>query len=330
MTGDQDQGRSGPKDQPKSLSLSSRKRGASLERQANARDLQITEIRGSANVAASAEPESCSDVKLDPAFVSILKKKVHLLVDTENTLSRSLERIKHLEEQQQQRTVPKGLKIKSVKAKSKSEDLQKKFDDIIQEAELKLLDATLESLRREVHETESSITSSKDDLKTTIDRWRSSFPLKDEKSTSKADLLAERADKFVDDFYFHLTAHNTSKSLQESLTKEEKAKKRHVGMETEFAVTEESIRDIVKAEVQRLGSEQGAQNSRRGRSRRKDSTAGNVNKTPQKRGSSSKKRNPRKRSRSTGRRNQQRSQSSNNRRVSLPKNGRGKGAGHGT
>ena len=86
----------------------------------------------------------------------------------------------------QQKTVPKGLKIKPVKAKSKSEDLQKKFDNILHEAELKLLDVTLESLRKEVLETEQSVAHCKEDIKATIDRWRS-FPLKDKKSTRKAD-----------------------------------------------------------------------------------------------------------------------------------------------
>lgn len=75
------------------------------------------------------------------AFASILKKKVYLLVDTDNALSQYRRRIKHLEEQIQQNTVPKGLKIKPVKAKSKSEDLQKKFKDILHQAELKLLEA---------------------------------------------------------------------------------------------------------------------------------------------------------------------------------------------
>ena len=79
-------------------------------------------------------------------------------MDTENVLSQSHRRIKHLEEQFQQNTVPKGLKIKPVKAKSKSEDLQKKFDDILHEAELKrLLGVTLESLHKDVLETEHSV-----------------------------------------------------------------------------------------------------------------------------------------------------------------------------
>ena len=195
-------------------------------------------------------------------------------MDTENALSQSHRRIKHLEEQFQQNTVPKGLKIKPVKAKSKSEDLQKKFDDILHEAGLKLLlGVTLESLCKDVLETEHSIARCKEDINATIGRWRTSFPLKDKKSTEKADLLVKYANKFVDDFYFQCTANKTSKALKDALSKEEKDKTQP-GMETEFTLTEESVRDIVKAEVQSLSSQKGPQNSR-DRSRRRDNTAPN-------------------------------------------------------
>ena len=331
--GDQDQGRSGLKEQNKPLSLNKKSREVSLERQASARESQIAELR-SVEVAPSAKPtESPPDVKLDSAFASILKKKVYLLVDTENALSQSHRRIKHLEEQFQQNTVPKGLKIKPVKAKSKSEDLQKKFDDILHKAELKLLEATLENLRKESLETEHSIARCKEDINATIGRWRTSFPLKDENSTEKADLLTKYANKFVDDFYFQCMVTKTSKALQDALNIEEKAKTQP-GMETDFALTEESVRDIVKAEVQRLSSQKVPRNSR-GRSRRRDNAApSDVNKVhkPQRRGrSSSKGKNNRQRSQSAGKKQKQRGRSSgSNRRVSLSKNGGGRGTGHGT
>ena len=47
-------------------------------------------------------------------------------------------------------TIPKGLHIRNVKAKANNETLQAKFDDIIREAEVKLLDAAIDSLRRDV------------------------------------------------------------------------------------------------------------------------------------------------------------------------------------
>ena len=148
-------------------------------------------------------------------------------MDTENALFQSHRRIKHLEEQFQQNTVPKGLKIKPLKAKSKSEDLQKMFDDILHEAELKLLlGVTLKSLRKDVLETDHSIARSKEDINATL------FPLKDKKSTEKADLLAKYANTFVDDFYFQCTANKTSKALQDALSKDEKDKTQP-GMDTE-------------------------------------------------------------------------------------------------
>ena len=189
-----------------------------------------------------------------------------MLVDTENTLSQSNRRIKYPEEQFQQNTVPKGLKIEPLKAKSKSEDLQR-FDDILHETELKLLGVMLESLRKDVLETKHSIARCKEDINATIGRWRTSFPLKNKKSTEKADLLAKYANKFVDDFYFQCTANKISKALQDAL-KEEKDKTQP-GMETEFTLTEESVRVIVKTEVHGLSSQKGPQNSQ-GRSRRKD------------------------------------------------------------
>ena len=74
--GDQDQGRSGLKEQSKSLSLNKKSRGVSLERQTSTRESQIAELR-SIEATTSPEPtESPPDVKLDSAFASILKKSL--------------------------------------------------------------------------------------------------------------------------------------------------------------------------------------------------------------------------------------------------------------
>ena len=66
----------------------------------------------------------------------------------------------------------------------------------------------------------------------------------------KANKLMETAKSFVEEFYFECVALRTSKNLREVLKKEEKAK-RSDQMETEFQVNEQSIRDIVRAEMQR-------------------------------------------------------------------------------
>ena len=97
--GDQDQGRSGLKEQNRSLSLNKKSREVSLKRQTSARESQIAELR-SLESATLAEPtKKPPDFKLNSAFASILKKKVYLLVDTENALSQSHRRITHLEKQ---------------------------------------------------------------------------------------------------------------------------------------------------------------------------------------------------------------------------------------
>ena len=308
---DHDQGRSGLKEQNKSLSLNRKSREVSLERQTSARESQVADLR-SVETATKAKPtEGTADVKLDSAFASILKKKVYVLVDTENAVSQTHRRIKHLEEQLQQKTVPKGLKIKPVKAKSKSEDLQKKFDNILHEVELKLLDVTLEGLCKEVFNTRL--------ITDLCFLSRTKNPL--EKLTYWPNTPI---------FYFQCTANKTSKALIDALNKEEKAKTQ-IGMETEFTLTEESVRDIVQAEVQRLSSQKGSQKSR-GRSGRKGTqSSNNVNNSQHRGRSSSKGKNNRKRSQNTGRKPKRRGQSSsNNRRVSLPKNGGGRGTGHGT
>lgn len=113
-------------------------------------------------------------------------------------------------------------------------------------------------------------------------------------------------------------------------------KPRHnLAWKTDFTLTEESVRDIVPAEVQRLS--QKVSHTSRGRSRRRDKVApSNVNKAnkPQRSGrgrSSSKGKNNRQRSQSAGRKQKQRGHSSGtNRRVSLPKDVCGTGTGHGT
>ena len=59
-------------------------------------------------------------------------------------------RIKILRHHTAEGTIPKGLRIRNVKAKGNNETLQAKFDDIIREAELKLLDAAIDNLRTDV------------------------------------------------------------------------------------------------------------------------------------------------------------------------------------
>ena len=74
--GDQDQGRSGLKEQNNSLSLNKKSTEVSLERQTSARESKIAELR-SLEAATSAEPtKNLPDVKLDSGFASMLQKSL--------------------------------------------------------------------------------------------------------------------------------------------------------------------------------------------------------------------------------------------------------------
>lgn len=100
--------------------------------------------------------------------------------------------------------------------------------------------------------------------------------MKDEKSIEKADALAKSASNFVEDFYFNSKALQTSKSLVQILNKEDNNKCNQPAMETEFQVTEQSIRDIIKSEVKRLEGQK--EQKPGGRLSRKDQQLKSVNK----------------------------------------------------
>ena len=66
--------------------------------------------------------------------------------------------------------------MRSVKAKGNNEILQAKFDDIIREAELKLLDPAIDSLRRDVEANQNALRERERereaDIDGTIAQWR--------------------------------------------------------------------------------------------------------------------------------------------------------------
>ena len=71
--------------------------------------------------------------------------------DIENSQSGLLARIKILEQHAAAGTIPSGLRIQNVTAKGQNADtLQVEFDDIIHEAERKLLSAVIKNLRSDV------------------------------------------------------------------------------------------------------------------------------------------------------------------------------------
>ena len=93
---------------------------------------------------------SGSHSKLDSTIEFILRKKVGACQDSKKSRVALTARIKSLEHHVTEGTIPKGLRIRNVKAKGNDKTLQAKFDGFIHEAEVKLLDAAIDSLRRDV------------------------------------------------------------------------------------------------------------------------------------------------------------------------------------
>lgn len=91
-----------------------------------------------------------------------------------------------------------------------------------------------ETIREEIQAIEEAIENSRKDIDSTISRWRSSFPLTDEKSIGKADAFAKSASEFVENFCFNCNALQTSKSLIQILNNEDNNKRNQPVMETEF------------------------------------------------------------------------------------------------
>ena len=110
-------------------------------------------------------------LRMDKELESLLRKKVHVLIEAENSHMHLVDRAKFLESQKSTGNVPKGLTIKRVTAKGKStEILQAKFDEILREAETKLLDASLENLRTEIESAATFVSTCQKDLDDTLSR----------------------------------------------------------------------------------------------------------------------------------------------------------------
>ena len=106
--------------------------------------------RSSARLDSEPLPErSCPS--LDSTIETVLRKAVRLRMDADKAHSNLLSRVKRLEEHLSKGTIPTGLRIASIQAKGRNvETLQAKFDEIVYEAEVKMLEATIENLRSEI------------------------------------------------------------------------------------------------------------------------------------------------------------------------------------
>lgn len=132
-----------------------------------------------------------------------------------------------------------------------SQLLQERFDAILRDAELKLLDTTIEALSQDEQQYKERCATEKENVTATIDAWKSLFQASEASLSIDADHFVASAKCFVDDFYFQCVAIRTSKKVAGNIKKAAKEATRVQRMEAEFQPNEQSIKDMVTREVQK-------------------------------------------------------------------------------
>jgi len=146
--------------------------------------------------------------------------------------------------------VPSGLKIRCVTTKGRNAQLlQDQFNNIIKEAEVKLLDTTIASLETEEQQAKKRCAVEKQKIFAAIETWRTSFQSSDSSLDIQADEFVKSAKCLADSFYFECAATQASKRVVESIKRASKEAKRTKQMETEFTANKQSVRDMVQRAV---------------------------------------------------------------------------------
>ena len=207
-------------------SLKLKRRTTSLERQSIARDEVVSDGRSTNDA-----PEE--EFWIDDNFQQTLKMLVRKYVEAESELYALQERANRLTNSKSEGKVPGGMKIQRITAKGRNnQTLQEQFDAILQEAELKLLDATIEALAQDKQLYKERCTSEKVKITTAIEAWRTSFQAIEASLSVDADHFVSSAKCFVNDFYFQCVAIRTSKQVAGNMKKAAKEAKREQRMET--------------------------------------------------------------------------------------------------
>ena len=231
---------------PHKLSLKLRERQRSLERQSTARGFSVTEHLEASTT--TTKPTVLDTSTLDDHLKEVLKRLVTRLIDSE--ISALGDRIKKLETSVLDGTCPKGLTIKPVKATGKrSQLLQREFDAILNDAQTRIIEVTIKDLRDSETEASKLCGENRDKIEHSLAEWRKKFRCADETFLPDADKHLDKAREFVEDFYFQCASIRASKELQESLKREEKAKRAVMQMEQDFVASEQTITEIVQREL---------------------------------------------------------------------------------
>ena len=217
----------------------------SAERQNQARDEVLDDHQ-----ATTAEESTESEMWIDDHFQRVLKNLVHSQIEAENQFYGLQERRQKLESAKSNGKVPSGLNIRCVTAKGQNAQLlQDQFNNIVKEAEVKLLDATITSLETEEQQAKKRCAVEKQKIFAATETWRTSFLSSDSSLDIEADEFVKSAKCFADSFYFKCAATRASKRVAENIKRASKEAKRTKQMETEFTAHKQSVRDMVQRAV---------------------------------------------------------------------------------
>ncbi|PFX32352.1 hypothetical protein AWC38_SpisGene2763 [Stylophora pistillata] len=188
-----------------------------------------------------------SSSRLDPTIETILRRTVRMRADAEKAYSSLQARIKFLETHAGQSTTPSGLRIKRIQAKGHNVDeLQGKFDDIVRELELKLLEAAKDHLCAEVKVHQEAVRSTTANIEGTIARWKVELR-KTDISEDQARSLCVAASAFAEELSKDSAVSRASKALQTEIDRKEKYKSLvNMDVSKGCVPSETSIREIVR------------------------------------------------------------------------------------
>jgi len=220
--------------------LKLKKRQESTDRQSQAREEVIEDHRTT-----TAEESSESEIWINDHFQRMLKNLVRSFIEAENQLYGLQERKQKLESNNSNGKVPSGLKIRCVTAKGRDTQLLQEIFNITKEAELKLLDATIDSLKTEEQQAKARCAEEKN-VFTAIETWRNSFQSSASSLNTEADEYVKSAKCFPDSFYFECATTRASKRVAENIKKASKDAKRTEQMDTQFTINEQSVRNMVQ------------------------------------------------------------------------------------
>ena len=192
---------------------------------------------------------SGSHSKLDSTIKSILRKRVDECQDSKKSCLVLLARIKVLEHHAAEGTIPKGLRIRNIKAKGNNETLQAKFDDIIREAELKLLDAAIDNLCTDVEANREELRAREANVDGTICKWKTYLIQSKEITSEQVDSLVEMAASFAENLSSDNAVNWASKAPQAETTLKESKLRESMESNEAFIPSEQLIRQIIRQEI---------------------------------------------------------------------------------